>query len=249
VSPAAWIVASGLLMAAISLTGALTLRLGPRAQRALILPLVAFAAGSLLGGALLHLLPEATARAPGGIAPFAWATAGFTAFLAIEELLHWHHCERAEADCRKPLGALLMVADTLHNLLDGVAVGAAFVADVRVGLTTLLAVAAHEVPQELGDFAVLLHAGWSPRRALLVNALSSTTFLLGGLGVALLARPGGALDVGAPMAFAAGSFIYIAASDLVPELQRHRARRATAVHAAAFAAGLLLLALLRGAEG
>jgi zinc and cadmium transporter len=125
-------------MRAIALVGAATLLLSEAAQQRLVRPLVAFAAGSLLGGALLHLIPEAARHDPGGVTAYLWVLAGF-------------------------------------------AVGAAFVADVGVGITTWLAAAAHEVPQELGDFGVLVHGGWSRRRALVFNVLSASTFLLGGV--------------------------------------------------------------------
>jgi zinc and cadmium transporter len=171
----AWIVAGGLAMGAISLVGSLTLLLDEETQRRLTRPLVAFAAGSLLGGALLHMIPEASAQTP-GMAPYVSVLAGFSLFLAIEQFLHWHHCHRETADCRPPLGHLILVGDGLHNLLGGLAVGAAFVADLRVGLTSWLAAAAHEVPQDLGDFGVLVHGGWSRRRALVFNLLSSSTF-------------------------------------------------------------------------
>jgi zinc and cadmium transporter len=168
--------------------------------------------------------------------------AGFALFLAIEQFLHWHHCHRASADCRQPLTYLILVGDGLHNLLGGLAVGAAFVADVRVGITTWIAAAAHEVPQELGDFGVLVHGGWSRRRALVFNVLSASTFLLGGvLAWAVSAR----FDTSWLIAFAAGNFLYIGASDLVPEVNRHHDPRVGVLHFVSFAAGAGLLAALR----
>jgi zinc and cadmium transporter len=241
VNTLAWIVAGGLAMGAISLVGAVTLLLDETTQRRLVRPLVAFAAGSLLGGAILHMIPEAAARS-GGMAPYLSVLAGFALFLAVEQFLHWHHCHREAADCRPPLGYLILVGDGLHNLLGGLAVGAAFVADIGVGLTIWLAAAAHEVPQELGDFGVLVHGGWSPRRALVYNLLSSATFLVGGVfawGVS--AR----FDTGWLLGFAAGNFLYIGASDLVPEVNRHRDLGMGALHFLAFAAGAGLLAALK----
>jgi len=237
-----WIVAAGLLMSALSLVGAATLLLSQRTLDALVRPLVAFAAGSLLGGALLHMIPEAAERAGKGVPVYLWALAGFTAFLALEQFLHWHHCHRATADCRQPLTYLILIGDGLHNFLGGLAVGAAFVADVRVGITTWLAAAAHEVPQELGDFGVLLHGGWSRAQALLFNFLSALTFLAGGL-LAYAAAP--RFDTTFLLAFAAGNFIYIGASDLVPEVNRHRETQANLVHFTAFVAGVVLLAAIR----
>ena len=240
-----WIVAGGLAMGAISLVGSVTLLLDEETQRRLTRPLVAFAAGSLLGGAVLHMIPEASAQTP-GMAPYVSVLAGFSLFLAIEQFLHWHHCHRETADCRPPLGYLILVGDALHNLLGGLAVGAAFVADLRVGLTIWLAAAAHEVPQEFGDFGVLVHGGWSRRRALVFNLLSSSTFLLGGV-VAWAASE--RFETSSLLGFAAGSFLYIGASDLVPEVNRQRDLRMGILHFLAFVSGAGLLAGLKLALG
>jgi zinc and cadmium transporter len=168
--------------------------------------------------------------------------AGFALFLAIEQFLHWHHCHRETADCRPPLGYLILVGDGLHNLLGGLAVGAAFVADVRVGITIWLAAAAHEVPQELGDFGVLVHGGWSRDRALAFNLLSSMTFLVGGI-VAWAASA--RFETAWLLGFAAGNFLYIGASDLVPEVNRHRDPRMGVLHFLAFTAGAGLLVAVK----
>lgn len=242
-----WIVAGGLLMSAFAFVGGLTLLLDARTQERLVRPLVAFAAGSLLGGALLHMIPEAAARhGDAGMAPYLWVLAGFSAFLGLEQFLHWHHCHRASADCRQPLTYLILLGDGLHNLLGGMAVGAAFLADVRLGITTWLAAAAHEIPQELGDFGILVHGGWSPRRALLFNFLSALTFLVGALLAYAAAQRFDTLGL---LAFAAGNFIYIGASDLVPEVNKHREMRTNFVHFAAFVAGVAVLAAIRLARG
>jgi zinc and cadmium transporter len=244
-STLAWIVAGGLAMGAISLVGAVTLLFSAKTQRRLVRPLVAFAAGSLLGGALLHMIPEASAHGA-GMTPYLSALAGFAFFLAIEQFLHWHHCHRETADCRPPLSCLILVGDGLHNLLGGLAVGAAFVADVKVGLTIWLAAAAHEVPQELGDFGVLVHGGWSRGRALAFNLLSSATFLLGGvLAWAVSAR----FETWWLLGFTAGNFLYIGASDLVPEVNRHHDPQVGVTHFLAFVAGAGLLAALKLALG
>jgi zinc and cadmium transporter len=241
VSSLTWIVSGGVAMSAISLVGAVTFLLGEETQRRLIRPLVAFAAGSLLGGAIAHMIPEATARG-GGMTPYVSVLAGFALFLAIEQFLHWHHCHRETADCRPPLGYLILVGDGLHNLLGGLAVGAAFVADVRVGLTIWLAAAAHEIPQELGDFGVLVHGGWTRGRALTFNLISSATFLAGGVAAwAASAR----FDTAWLLGFAAGNFLYIGASDLVPEVNRQRELGAGVLHFLAFAAGAGLLVALK----
>jgi zinc and cadmium transporter len=238
-----FVVFSAMVMAAISLVGAATLLLTPAFRARVMQPLVAFSAGALVGGALFHLLPTALGLQSTMGAMTACA-AGFTAFLGLEHLLHRHHCRRAAADCRRPVTWLILLGDALHNLLDGLAVGAAFVVDARLGVSTFLATAAHELPQELGDFAVLVDGGWSPRRALGLNLLASLTYLLGGL-MALTAAT--MADVRWLVAVAAGQFLYIGASDLVPEVNKPESARASLTVLGAFlAGGGLLLALAMG---
>jgi zinc and cadmium transporter len=241
-----WIVAGGVAMSAIALIGSVTLLLPPRVLERIITPLVALAAGSLLGGAFFHMLPAA-AGAMGDLGDvFLWTMAGFTTFLALEQFLHWHHCHRAEADCRQPLGYLILAGDGLHNFLGGLGVAGVFLIDIRLGIMAWIAAAAHEIPQELGDFGVLIHSGWSRRRALLFNFASGLTFLVGGL-VAYGAADRG--NVAFLVPFAAGNFLYIAASDLVPEVNRHRSARVNVVHFVAFGLGLVLLWMLRAHGG
>lgn len=236
----AWIVAGGLGMSLLSQVGAFSYLLSDRTLARLVGPLVAFSAGSLLGGALLHMVPEAAERE--GIATFVWLLVGFSVFLALEQFLHWHHCHRESAACGRPLAYLILIGDGVHNFLGGMAVAAAFLMDVRVGITTWLAAAAHEVPQELGDFGVLIHSGWSKGRALLFNLLSALTFLVGGL---IAWAAGQRFDTTWLLGLAAGSFVYIGASDLVPEVNRHREPATAALHFGAFVAGVLVLAALR----
>jgi zinc and cadmium transporter len=136
------------------------------------------------------------------------------------------------------MGYLILVADGLHNLIDGLALGSAFVADTRLGIITWLILAAHEVPQELGDFGILVHSGWSRARALLINVVSGSTVLVGALVAYGLSEQ---IDVSVLLPFAAGSFIYIALADLVPELTTVPAGHDKAIHTIGFATGLALL--------
>lgn len=237
-----WIFLGGVLMSAIALVGSVTLLLGAATLERVITPLVAFAAGSLLGGAFFHMLPAALQEAPGDMGVFLWALIGFASFFAVEQFLHWHHCHRASSDCKKPLTYLILIGDGLHNLLGGLGVAGVFLIDVRLGVAAWLAAAAHEVPQELGDFGVLVHGGWSRGHALLLNLVSGLTFLLGGLiAYAAAAR----IDVAFLVPFAAGNFVYIGASDLVPEVNKHREIGANVLHFACFVAGVALLWLIR----
>ncbi len=237
-----WIFASGLAMGAIALVGSVTLLLSENTLRRVVTPLVALAAGSLLGGAFFHMLPAATRRMPDLGTVFVWTMVGFAVFFGLEQFLHWHHCHRVEADCRQPFGYLILLGDGLHNFLGGVGVAGVFLIDVRLGVMAWIAAAAHEVPQELGDFGVLIHSGWSKQRALLCNLLSGLTFLVGGL---LAYAAAGRSEILCLVPFAAGSFIYIGASDLIPQVNRHDSAVGNAVHFGAFVGGVLLLWVLR----
>jgi zinc and cadmium transporter len=237
-----WIVAGGLAMSALALVGSVTLLLPPGALERMLRPMVAFAAGTLLGGALLHMLPGGIELMGAGPRVFLWVLAGFSTFFALEQFLHWHHSHHAPPERPRPLTYLVLLGDGLHNLLGGFAVAGAFIADVRLGIGAWLAAAAHEVPQELGDFAVLVHGGWDRRRALLFNLLSALTFLGGGLLAYAASR---SFDVAFLLPFAAGNFLYIAASDLIPEVKQERDLRVNLLHFILFAAGIGLLYWLR----
>jgi zinc and cadmium transporter len=233
-----WIVGSGLLMSAIALVGSVTLVLSERALQRILLPLVAFAAGSLLGGAFFHMIPVGLAAGMSDVAVYALILAGFAVFFGLEQFLHWHHCHRADTACKKPLTYLILIGDGLHNFLGGLAVAGTFLIDIRLGIVTWLAAAAHEVPQELGDFGVLVHGGWERRKALFYNVLSALTFLAGGL-IAYAAAF--RLDVAFLVPFAAGNFLYIGAADLIPEVKAHADARSNVVHFVAFVVGVVLM--------
>lgn len=233
-----WILGSGVLMSAIALVGSVTLLLGERALQRALLPLVALAAGSLLGGAVFHMLPASLGAIANDVDVWLMFILGFALFMGIEQFFHWHHCHRAQADCRKPLTYLILIGDGLHNFIGGLAIASTFLIDIRLGITAWLAAAAHEIPQELGDFGVLVHGGWPKRRALLFNVISASTFLLGGVVTYVLSF---AVDVSYLIPFAAGNFVYIAAADLVPEVNRHPSPAANVVHLLMFLFGAGLM--------
>jgi zinc and cadmium transporter len=212
----------------------------------ILLPLVALAAGSLIGGAFLHMIPAGRQQYGDGDHYDLWILAGFLVFFALEQLLHWHHCRRAATTCKKPLTYLILIGDGLHNFIGGIAIAGTFLIDTRLGIMAWLAAAAHEVPQELGDFSVLIHGGWDKGKALLFNMFSALTFLLGGI-VTYLASF--AIEIAFLVPFAAGTFIYIGASDLVPEVNRHENVANNIVHFLAFTAGIGLMWLIRSTLG
>lgn len=237
-STLAWIVGSGLLMSAIALVGSVALVLSESTLKKIVLPLVAFAAGSLIGGAFFHMIPAGMAKIENTTVLFAWLLAGFTLFFVLEQFLHWHHCHRAQASCKQPLTYLILIGDGLHNFIGGLAIAGTFMVDIRLGIMAWLAAAAHEIPQELGDFGVLIHGGWRKQTALLFNLLSGLTFLLGGL---VTYAASFTIDVAFLIPFAAGNFIYIGASDLVPEVTKHEDLRKNILNFVFFVIGVLLM--------
>jgi zinc and cadmium transporter len=211
-----WIIGSTFAMSLIAWVGLFAGSLKEETLRKILLPLVSFSAGSLIGGAFLHLIPETVAKRGADLGMFLWILLGFSIFFLMEQFLHWHHCHRVPSEHKKPVTYLILIADGLHNFIGGLAIAGSFLVSVEVGITTWLAAAAHEIPQELGDFGILLHGGWEKSRALTFNFLSALTIVPGGI-LAFLLSSG--VDTTFLLPFAAGNFIYIAASDLIPEVK------------------------------
>jgi len=240
------ILLGSMLMSLVALVGAFTLVLPARRLQQVLAPLVSLAAGSLLGGALFHMLPEGfTALNP--LRSGEWIAAGFTAFLALEQFLHWHHSHRqngrlfAATGSREPMGLLILIGDGLHNFIGGLGITSTFLINPPAGVAAWMAAVAHEIPQELGDFGVLVHSGWKPRRALFWNLISALTFPLGAL-MAWWLRD--LIPLAPLVLFAAGNFIYIAASDLVPEIKHHSEPGVALQGFACFSGGLLVMLVI-----
>ena len=236
-----WIIVATVAMSVVSLVGALALVLKENILKRIIKPLVAFSAGSLLGGAFLHLLPEALEESGEINKIFIILLIGFAAFFLLEQFIHWHHCHRLPSEHKHPVTYLILISDGVHNFLDGLAIGAAFVIDVRLGLATTLAIAMHEIPQELGDFGILIHGGWQKAKALLFNFFSGLTAVAGGIIAWLLA---GNIEIVYLLPFAAGNFIYIAASDLIPEIKNQDCVSRNVLHFLAFVFGIGFMYLI-----
>lgn len=232
-----WILIGSFLMSAIAMVGAATVVMSQATLDRLLLPLVALAAGTLLGGAFFHMLPRGMASLD-PLTGALWLVAGFATFLVLEQLLHWHHSHRGREDRRAPVTYLILVGDALHNLVGGLGIASTFIINPAAGITAWFAAAAHEIPQELGDFAVLIHGGWSRRQALLWNLVSALAFPVGAViayGVSQY------LDVSRVALFAAGNFLYIAASDLIPEIKIEGRPAAAVLHTLAFLIGIGLM--------
>ena len=231
------------LISAVSLIGVVGLVMTRETLRAALFIAVAFAAGALLGDAFFHLVPE-IAESPGGFDPAA-STAllgGITAFFVLEKIVHWHHAHFPGEEVLHPVAVTNLVGDGLHNFIDGAIVAGSFAVSRQLGLATSIAVALHEIPQEIGDFAILVHAGLSPKKALILNFITALTAVLGALAVLSFAS----IDLmkGFVVPFSAGAFIYIASTDLLPDLHKEAQPRKSALQLIALVAGGATMALL-----
>lgn len=220
-SPLVSALLGALLAGAISLSGLIIIWHKKILTEQLTIYLVAGATGAMLGGAFFHLLPEAL-EVQEALSVFVNFTAGFLFFLLLEKILHWHHCQQQTLEKtseHKQLGYLSLIGDGFHNLIDGMVIYAAFVSGPTLGWTTLLAVIAHEIPQELGDFGILLYAGFSRQRALWFNFLSALSAIVGVILSYWLSQEIQLLETYL-LGFAAGGFVYIAGTDLLPEVKK-----------------------------
>lgn len=211
----------------VSLTGGFLLLKTHQKQLSWVRWALPFGAGSLLAVSLLDLLPEALHDSDSH-AVLPWALGGFLAFFVLERTVHWfhhHHDHDVEHGRKNAQKSLIVVGDTIHNAIDGAAIGAAFLIDVPTGIVASLAVAAHEIPQEIADFGFLLSRGMKPRRVVMVNVLSSLATVVAALTVFLLGSSL-ALPLAPILALTAGFFIYIAASDIIPEIHERPHREA-----------------------
>jgi zinc and cadmium transporter len=199
--------------------------------------LVAFATGALLGGALFHFIPESLEELK--ITKTILITlAGFLSFFLIEKYLHWHHCHKQEGECKHPVGFLILFGDGIHNFIDGLIIAGSFLVSVPLGILSSLLIMAHELPQEIGDFGVLLHSGYSRGKALFYNFLSQITAVLGGILGFYTLTIESAIFL---LPFAAGGFLYIAIIDLVPEIFKEKNKARLIGNLLSIILGILLL--------
>lgn len=239
----AWILVTTLGVSLLAFSGLVLLFLRDRILHQAMPLLVAFAAGTLVGGAMLHLLPEALEKTGVTTGTFLWFIGGFSAFLLIEQLLQMHHDISANhRHHKKPVTFMILIADGLHNFTGGLAIGSSFLLGVPAGLVTTFAAAAHEIPQELGDFAILVNGGWKKNKALALNFISALSIIPGGL---LAFWASGRVDTTFLLPFAAGNFVYIAAADLIPEIKHELDLKKSLSYFSLFLLGIVLLLAVR----
>lgn len=232
----AWIILSSILGAVLSISIAAIFAYNARPHW--IGSLVSYAIGALLGAVFLEILPEAMQLASSPAAVSGTVLAGILLFFLLEKLVLWRHCHHEHCEVHEPhetpghdhdhgrSGAMIMVGDTFHNFVDGIIIAAAFMTDIQLGIVTALAIIAHEIPQEVGDFMILLHSGYSKAKAFQVNLISSLATLVGGL-LAYVALQSMQNFIAPLLALAAASMIYVAVADLIPGLHKRTQLRDT----------------------
>jgi zinc and cadmium transporter len=240
-----FIVLSTALIALLSLVGVIIFTLTRNRLQSGILVLVALSAGAMFGNAIFHLLPETIELSRTG--PFSLFTSllilagAFVLSGLFEQWFSWHHCHNTDhCDAKHPYGHLVLLSDLIHNFVDGIIIATAFIVSPAVGVFTAIAIALHEIPQELGDYAVLLHSGWEKRKAVLANFAVAFTVVAGGVVGYFLTQ---SVSVAVPflVPFAAGSFLYIATSDLIPELKHQTNAKQISLHSFIFLFALALM--------
>lgn len=234
-------VGSTLLVSLISFSGILFLAMRATQLQRIIFILVSFAVGALFGNTFFILIPESFALIENTQLLGLLIVSGLVVMFVLEKFIHWHHCHNVshEHDAA-PLGYISLITDSLHNFTDGVLIAAAWMASPEVGIATTVAVVVHEIPQEISDFGVLLHAGFSKRKALFLNFIAACSAILGAVITVLLGSHTEKLIVFI-LPFAAGGFIYLAGSDLIPELHRESEVRKSLIQLGAILAGLVLM--------
>lgn len=233
----------------VSLVGLATLSMDATRTRRLAALLVSFAVGALLGDAFIHLIPQAFVHDGATLWPSLLILAGMLLFFVVEKLLRHEHgllhrYYHPEASARPELAAVNLLGDAIHNFIDGLLIAASYLVGPALGLATTVAVLFHEIPQELGDFGILVHSGLSVPRAVLLNLVSAGAALLGAIAALLLDVVSGEAVTTVLVPITAGGFVYIAAADLMPELQHDRTGRGLLVQVSLIALGMGAMGLL-----
>ena len=247
----AWILAATLAGGVLSVIAAALIALSARVTWVPVL--ISYAVGTLLGAVFLDVLPEAFERAESLETMALTILGGILLFFVLEKLVLWRHCHVEQCEAHDPplaphhdqgrSGTMIMIGDTFHNFVDGVLIAAAFLADRELGIVTAVAIIAHEIPQEVGDFLILLHSGFSKRRALLLNMLSSAAMVAGGA-LGFFTLQGVEQWIPPLLGFAAASMLYVSVADLIPGLHKRPELQATAQQVALIALGIATIWLV-----
>ena len=202
--------------------------------------LVSFAVGALFANVFFHLLPEMVETSPDIHTGFLLVLVGIIGSFLLERVIHWHHCHNLGCKHNESIGIMMLIGDGLHNITDGILIASSFLISTEAGIATTIAIVLHEIPQEIGDFAVMLHSGWSRKKALLANFASALTAFIGGAIVLFASRSISGIET-TLLPLVAGNFIYIAGSDLVPALHKERHLGKSLLQASIMILGVMLM--------
>lgn len=238
----AYIIITTFVIALIAFVGVFTLAMKEHLLNKILLVLVSLSAGALMGGAFLHLLPEAVESSEGADI-LSFVLVGFILFFIIEKVLHWRHCHKGKCDVHT-FHYMNLIGDSVHNFIDGLIIAASFIVSIPFGITTTVAIAAHEIPQEIGDFGVLIYGGFEKKKAILLNFAVALTVVMGGIvGYIISKRIEQVVVFLIP--FAGGGFIYIAATDLIPEIKKEMNIKKSMATILVFMCGILIMWLIK----
>ncbi len=236
-------ISASVILSLVSLIGIFSLIINDKVLKPLLFMLIGLSAGALIGGAFLHILPEAVEKTPGHSALFLYVVFGFVFFFFIEHALHWRHCHDAHCTIHS-FAYMNLAGDAVHNFVDGIIMGTSFTVSIPFGTATTVAMFLHEIPQELGDFGVLVYGGFSKKKALFFNFLTAT-LCIAGTAAGFLLTSGIAWFPTLVLPMAAGGFIYIASCDLIPEIHREPDPKKAVMAIVMFLAGIALMYLLK----
>lgn len=239
-STLAYIIIVSVLISFGSLIGVLFLAINEKLTKKILLYLISLSAGTLMGGAFIHLMPEA-AEQLSSITLFSLVLFSFILFFLIEKILRWRHCHKEVCDVHT-FGHINLIGDSVHNFIDGLIIAATFLIDIKLGLATSLAIAFHEIPQEIGDFGVLLYAGFKKIKALVLNFSVAFTTVIGGVVGYFLSFNLENLTIYL-LPIAAGGFLYISTSDLIPEIRKEQNFKKSLISFVCFLTGIGIMYL------
>jgi zinc and cadmium transporter len=230
-------------IALIAFIGIFTLAMKEQLLNKILIVLVSLSAGALMGGAFLHLLPESIEKAGGSTDLLIYVLVGFILFFIIEKVLHWRHCHKGKCDVHT-FHYMNLIGDSIHNFIDGLIIAASFYVSMGLGFTTTIAIAAHEIPQEIGDFGVLIYGGFEKKKAIILNFIVALTIVVGGIVGYFISK---SIEEASTflLPFAAGGFIYIAATDLIPEIKKELNMKKYMATLIVFICGILIMWLTK----
>jgi len=234
------------IVSLISLIGVVTLSVKIEHLKKILIYLISFSAGALIGDAFIHLIPEVVEESGGfSLMISLYVISGLVVSFVVEKFIHFRHCHMPiTAEHKHPFAWMNLFGDSIHNFIDGLIIGAAYLVSVPVGIATTIAVILHEIPQEMGDFGVLVHGGFSVKKAVFLNFLTALTAVAGTVIVLVFGSAMEGLSLFL-VPFAAGNFIYIASTDLIPELHKETSVRKSAIQLVFFVLGVgVMLSLL-----